>query len=395
MVNNKPTGLRMTRFLSIVLLGASLSACGTAPEQPAPAPAPEPAPYTMEEPRAPEPEKPVIKRDYPQRYVVKKGDTLWDIAGRFLHDPWLWPQVWHINPEIRNPHLIYPGDVVVLYYDADGKPYLTLEGAGGVAPGVVPEAPRGIETVRLSPRARYESIEKAIPTIKRSVIEPFLQRPRVVSEEELEDAPYIVSSYEGHLISGTGNRIYARDVRDESIGRYDVIRPGRIYRDPETDEILGYEVIQLADARVVRGKTGEDDVVTLDIVKSNREVLNGDRLLPTEQQQLDFHFFPRSPKQRIEGQIIAVYNGLSQIGQYNVVVLNKGARDGLEPGHVLAIFQEGGTARDPGSWAGSHVDLPDERAGIVMVFRTYEKASYALVMEAYRSLHVNDMVANP
>ena len=392
MVNNKPTGQIITRFLSIVLLGAGLAACGSAPkEEPAPAPQPT-STYQVEAPPAPEPE--VIKPDYPERYVVKKGDTLWDIAARFLHDPWLWPQVWHINPEIRNPHLIYPGDVIVLYRDAEGKPYLTLEGSGGVRPSI-PKAPRGIETVKLSPRARYESIEKAIPTIKRSVIEPFLQRPRVVTEEEIEDAPYIVSSYEDHLISGTGNKIYARDVQDETLGGYDVVRPGRVYRDPDSGKVLGYEVIRLADARVMRGKTGEDEIVTLNIVDSTQEVLNGDRLLPPEEQQIDFHFFPRPPKEAVDGRIIAVHNGLSQIGQFNVVVLNKGARDGLEPGHVLAIFQDGGTARDPQSFLGSSVELPDERAGILMVFRTYDKVSYALVMEAYRSLHVNDQVANP
>lgn len=388
MVNNKPTGLRMTRFLSIVLLAAALTGCGSAPQKPAPEPASQAQPYSMEQP-APEPQKPVIKHDYPERYVVKKGDTLWDIAKRFLNDPWLWPQVWHINPDIRNPHLIYPGEVVVLYRDADGKPYLTLEGSGGITP------PKGIKTEKLSPRVRYESIEQAIPTIERSVIAPFLQRPRVVGEDELEDAPYIVSSYEGHLISGTGNRIYARDIQDESIGRYDVVRPGKVYRDPETGEVLGYEVIRLADARVVRGKSGEDDIVTLDIVRAKQEVLNGDRLLPNENQKLDFHFFPRPPKQAIEGQIIAVHKGLSQIGQYNVVILNKGARDGLEPGHVLAVYQEGGSARDPDSWLGFHVDLPDERAGIVMIFKTYDKVSYALVMEAYRSLHVRDRIGNP
>lgn len=388
MVNNKPTGLRMTRFLSIVLLGASLAGCGSAPQKPASEPAPQAQPYSMEQP-APEPEKPVIKHDYPERYVVKKGDTLWDIAKRFLNDPWLWPQVWHINPDIRNPHLIYPGEVVVLYRDADGKPYLTLEGSGGITP------PKGIKTEKLSPRVRYEPIEQAIPTIERSVIAPFLQRPRVVGEDELDDAPYIVSSYEGHLISGTGNRVYARDIQDESIGRYDVVRPGKVYRDPETGEVLGYEVIRLADARVVRGKSGEDDIVTLDIARATQEVLNGDKLLPNENQKIDFHFFPRPPKKTVEGQIIAVHKGLSQIGQFNVVILNKGARDGLEPGHVLAVYQEGGSARDPDSWLGFHVDLPDERAGIVMIFKTYDKVSYALVMEAYRSLHVHDRIGNP
>ncbi len=388
MVNNKPTGPIFTRFLSMVLLSIGLAACGSAPEKPAPVEEP------IQEVKAPAPS--IIRPDYPSRYVVKKGDTLWDIAARFLKDPWLWPRVWHVNPEIRNPHLIYPGDVIVLYYDAEGIPRVTLEGAEGVAPR--PKAiqpPKGIKTVKLLPRIRYESIEKAIPTIPRSAIEPFLRRPRVVTDDELDDAPYIVSSFEGHLISGTGNIIYARDVTNEQIGTYEVVRPGQEYEDPETGDTLGYEVIKLADASVTRASSGDDEITTLTIGRSYQEVLNGDRLLPNEQQKLDFHFFPRPPEKAINGQIISVFNGLSQIGQYNVVVINKGQRDGLESGHVLAIYQKGATVPDPHSLLGFDVELPDERAGTMMVFRTYEKVSYALVMEAYRSLHIYDRVTNP
>jgi hypothetical protein len=193
MLNNKPTGMTLTRLLSLFVLGSGLVACASAPEEPAP----EPEPIIMAAPEpepAPPPPPAVFKPDYPDRYVVVKGDTLWDIASRFLNDPWLWPQVWQINPKIRNPHLIYPGDVIVLYY-VDGKPYLTLEGVAGVVP------PKEIETVKLSPKVRYESLEKAIDTIPRSAIGPFLYRPRVVSKEEIDNAPYIVSSYEEHLIS--------------------------------------------------------------------------------------------------------------------------------------------------------------------------------------------------
>ncbi len=182
---------------------------------------------------------------------------------------------------------------------------------------------------------------------------------------------------------------------NEQIGTYEVVRPGQVYEDPETGETLGYEVIRLADARVTRSKSGDDEVTTLTISRAYQEILNGDRLLPNEQQKLDFHFFPRPPERAINGQIISVFHGLSQIGQYNVVVVNKGQEDGLEPGHVLAIYQEGGTAKDPHSRFGLHVELPDERAGIMMVFRTYERVSYALVMEAYRSLHIHDRVTNP
>jgi nucleoid-associated protein YgaU len=384
MLNNKPTGMTLTRLLSLFVLGSGLVACASAPEEPAP----EPEPIIMAAPEpepAPPPPPPVIKPDYPDRYVVVKGDTLWDIASRFLNDPWLWPQVWQINPKIRNPHLIFPGDVIVLYY-VDGKPYLTLEGVAGVVP------PKEIETVKLSPKIRYESLDKAIDTVPRSAIGPFLYRPRVVTKEEIDNAPYIVSSYEEHLISGTGNRVYARKVTDEGIAQYGVIRPGEVYRDPDTNEVLGYEVIRVAAARIVR--TG--DPATLTLVNAKREVLNGDLLLPSEESELDFTFFPQPPRDAINGKIISVFDGLSQIGQYNVVVLNRGKRDGLVPGHVLAIYQAGKKVPDPqGAASTSWVTLPDERAGVLMVFRTYEKVSYALVMRATRSIHLYDRVANP
>jgi hypothetical protein len=326
-----------------------------------------------------------MKPDYPERYVVKKGDTLWDIAKRFLKDPWLWPQVWQINPGIRNPHLIYPGDVIVLHFEK-GKPYLTLEGVGGIRP------PKQIKTVKLKPQIRYQTLDKAIETIPRSAIGPFLFRPRVVTEEEIKSAPYIVSSYEEHLISGTGNRLYAKNVTNEQIATYDVIRPGEVYRDPETDEILGYEVIRLGTARVVR--LGQP--TTLVVSDAKLEILNGDLLIPSEESELDFNFFPSAPREPVSGQIISVFNGVSQIGQFNVVALNRGQRDGLKPGHVLAVFQSGKKVRDPRaffSW--TKVQLPDERAGLLMVFRTYDKVSYGLIMEATRAIHLYDRVGNP
>ncbi len=383
MLNNKPTGKTLTRLLSLFVLGSGLLACASAPEEPVPEP--EPVMMTAPEPEpAPPPPPPAFKPDYPDRYVVVKGDTLWDIASRFLKDPWLWPQVWQINPKIRNPHLIYPGDVIVLYY-VDGKPYLTLEGVAGVVP------PKGIETVKLSPKVRYESLEKAIDTIPRSAIGPFLYRPRVVSKEEIEDAPYIVSSYEEHLISGTGNRVYAKKVTSDAIVQYGVIRPGEVYRDPDTNEVLGYEVVRVAAARVVRA----GDPTTLTLVDAKREVLNGDLLLPSEEGELDFNFVPQPPRGAVNGKIISVFDGVSQIGQYNVVVLNRGKRDGMVPGTVLAIYQAGKKVADPQGSSTSWVTLPDERAGVLMVFRTYEKVSYALVMRATRAIHVYDRVTNP
>ncbi len=391
MINNKLSGITWIRFLMIFVVATAMVACSSAPPQPKQVP--EPAKETAATPPPAEPvaeavatppQADVFKPDYPERYVVKKGDTLWDIASRFLHDPWLWPKVWHINPEIRNPHLIYPGDVITLHF-VDGKRYLTLEGVGGTPP------PKGVKTVKLSPNVRYRKLDAAIESIPRSAIGPFLQRPRVITEEQLKNAPYIVASFEDHLISSSGNRIYAKNIVDQNISLYDVVRPGEVYRDPQTDEILGYEVMNLAGARVVRA--GEP--TTLVLADAKMEVLNGDLLIPTEKMELDFNFIPFPPSSSIDGQIIAVFNGVSQIGQYNVVVLNRGIRDGLEPGHVLAIYQRGRKVHDPRGGYTSTVTLPSERAGVLMVFRSYDKVSYALVMNASRQIHLYDLVTNP
>ena len=312
------------------------------PAPPAPAVEAAPAPVVAARPVA-------IRPDYPDRYVVKKGDTLWDISKRFLHDPWMWPKVWHINPKIRNPHLIYPGDVIALYY-VDGKPYITLEGAGGV-----PATRPGIKTIKLSPKVHFESLQRAIPTISREAIAPFLETARIVTQEELETAPYIVSSYEEHLISGADYKIYARKIKDQSIQAYQIVRPGAVYRDPVSGDVLGYEAKDIADAHVIR--TG--DPTTLRVKEARKEILNGDLLLPFEERNLEFQFFPRAPKQHIDGQIISVFDGISMIGQYNVVVLDRGERDGLKPGYVLAVYQQGPTVRD--TIAYGNVKLPDER----------------------------------
>ena len=318
------------------------------------------------------------------RYVVKKGDTLWDISKRFLNDPWLWPEVWHINPKIRNPHLIYPGDVVLLYY-VDGKPYITLEGKAGV-----PVPTKGLKTIRLSPKSHSQPLEKAITTLPYELIAPFLKHASVIPDDEiLEQAPYIVSSFEEHLVAGTENKVYARGLENGGTGNYTVARLGTTYRDPESDDVLGYEVLHIADARVI--KMG--DPASLLISQATQEVLNEDRLLPYEGKKPDFYFFPSAPSKAVHGRIISVMGGVSLIGQYSVVVLNRGERDGMVAGHVLAINQAGAYVRDPIERA--PIELPEERAGIMMVFRTFEKVSYALVLEAERPMMINDSFTNP
>ena len=386
MITKHSTGAHIIRFLSILIMVLGLAACTSTPE-PKPEPKPAPAPVVEPEPEPAPP--PVVKPDHPDSYTVVKGDTLWDISSRFLNDPWLWPELWHINTQIRNPHLIYPGDVIVLFY-VDGKPYLTLDGAAATPKYDRPDA----KSFKLSPKIRSESLEKAITTIPRELIAPFLSRPRVATEQELEKAPHIISSYEQHLISGSNNRIYASGFEQGKpiLGSYHVVRPGSEYIDPDTDAVLGYELIDLGDANVSR--TGNP--ATLVVAKANQEILNGDVLFAHENRKLDFRFFPRPPKDKVNGSIISVVNGVSLIGQYNIVVLNRGAKHGLAAGHVLAIYQKGEEVRDPKAfWGWDKVKLPDERAGILMVFKTTDKLSFGLVMDAERTLRVYDRVGNP
>jgi nucleoid-associated protein YgaU len=334
----------------------------------------------------------VLNPDHPQRYEVVKGDTLWDISGRFLKYPWHWPDIWQVNSQIENPHLIYPGDVLSLVY-RNGKPVLELS--------------RGPEVYKLSPEVREASLQKAIPTIPLSALKPFLSQPRVVGEEVLESAPYIVAGSDERLISGAGDKVYARGVNTALGNHYNVFRGGKAYIDPETEEVLGYEAIYTGDALIE--KMGDPATVALQY--TNREVLIGDRLLAIEDENYDLNFIPRPLEKDLQGQIISVFDGVSQVGQYQVVVLNRGARDNLEQGHVLSIYQAGETVSDSvlaGEYKESFfntkdesyenrnasVTLPDEYAGVAMVFKIFEKVSYAIVMKATRAIHVNDKITS-
>lgn len=320
-----------------------------------------------------------LRADHPERYVVVKGDTLWDISARFLESPWRWPEVWNFNPQIKNPHLIYPGDVVSLTYDEQGKPILKVE--------------RSQPTVKISPKVRAERVDTPISTIPLDVIGQFLGQPRVISEREINNSAYIVSNEDQRLIAGKGDTIYVRGLVPGGDTHYTVLRVGDAYRDPSRgNAILGYEAIHVADADV----SEFGDPSTLRITDSTREALMGDRLLPVRDEELDKTFIPHAPSSKIEGQIIAVVDGVSRIGQYQTVVLNKGETDGLETGHVLAVFQTGKVIRDtskPGK--PENVTLPDIKAGLVMVIRTFDRVSYALVMDAFRAMSVYDYVRNP
>ncbi len=318
-----------------------------------------------------------LNPEHPDRYVVVKGDTLWDISGRFLQQPWLWPEVWYVNPQIENPHLIYPGDVITLVY-IDGKPQLRVSRSGG--------------TVKLSPTARATRIDEAINTIPIDAIRQFLTQPLVVDQDEMKTAPYMVAAADEHVVVGAGDRIYARGITDEADHKFNLYRAGGPYKDPDSGEILGYEAMYIGDAQL----NTFADVSTLDLVRSNREARVGDRLRPVSQEEIHAHFTPHAPAGQIEGRILNVVDGVSQIGQYQVVAINRGAREGIEVGHVLAVYQTGDIIRDAVTPAPRDtVQLPDERAGEMMIFRVFDKVSFGLIVKASRPMHVLDKVRNP
>lgn len=329
----------------------------------------------------------VLKDQHPVNYAVKQGDTLWDIASRFLRDPWRWPDIWYVNPQIQNPHLIYPGDEVVLTYK-DGKPQLELRRGGG---GVVASGSDNLRTVKLSPEIRRQPLLEAIPTVPVESISQFFTRPMVVKPGELDGAAYIVSSQDGHLIGGLGDRIYVRGLADDGAIRYLIVRAGKTYRDSD-GTMLGIEALHVGEA-VVR-KFG--DPASLEVVSANREVLVGDKLVLAEERGNDNDFIPHVPDADINARVISLVDGLARFGQFQVVVVGAGKEQGLERGHVLAVHQSGGIVRDgTGYGAGRNVQLPDERAGYLMVFRVFDRVSYALVMKSERDMHVFDSVHKP
>lgn len=317
-----------------------------------------------------------VRDDAPQSYVVKKGDTLWGIADMFLAEPWRWPEVWDVNPQVDNPHLIYPGDTLYLSY-VDGKPRLSLQ--------------RG-RNVKLQPDMRVTPLDLAIPVIPLDEIGAFLRAHRVLDGDELNSAGYIIAGGQEHLITANGDRVYARGNLPIDERFYGIYRPGEVYRDPITEEVLGYQAEDIGNAQAVSSL--KDPVVELEITRTTEEVRINDRLLPQEERILDATFQPRAPSVDLHNAfMIAVDGGVSQIGTTDIVVINRGAREGLEIGNVLAIYQNGGIIFD--EIARENVQLPDARAGLCMVFEVAERASYAIVLKANRPLKVMDKVKNP
>jgi len=316
----------------------------------------------------------------PEEYVVQDGDTLWDIAATFLRDPWYWPEVWYVNPQVENPHLIYPGDVLALVM-IDGQQRITNIRAA---------------TYRMSPQARVSPLTESINSIPYEEIDAFLSKGVVLEKDQTDQLPYILATRGDHLIASAGNEIYIRGGQPAANGtRYSVVHVADPLIDPDNNDVIGYQGIYVGEGTLSRG----GDPATVALTDTNREALTGDRLIP-ETVDIPLNFFPKAPDIDIDGRIISVVDGVTLIGQYQVVVMNRGARNGLAPGDVLTVFQAGEQVKDrygSGSFIGSGemVTLPDEEAGTIMVFKVYDRIGYGLVMEATSDIHVLDSVRNP
>jgi LysM repeat protein len=320
----------------------------------------------------------------PDSYVVKRGDTLWGIAKVFLRDPWYWPEIWQVNPQVHNPHLIYPGDTLRLVY-IDGQPQIVLQRGDGV---------------RVEPRVRSEPIDSAITTIPYATVAAFMSKPTVLDRDQIKTAPYVLATHDMHVVMSEGDTVYARGFSSpaELGSHYNVVRVGDPLIDPDDNRVLGYDGIFTGSGHVTR----QGDPTTLIMTESARESRAGDKLIPGGV-DVPLDFIPSAPRVKTNGRIIAVANGVTVIGQYEVVVVNRGARDGLAPGNVLGVFDTGPLVADTDKrgffnldrLGAKRVQLPSERTGTFMVFKTFDNISYGLIMEATNVIRVGDKIQNP
>ena len=317
-----------------------------------------------------------VAPDAPERYTVQTGDTLWDISARFLTDPWYWPEIWHINPQVANPHLIYPGDVLALTW-VEGQPRVVLESGG---------------PVRLSPRVRENPLSEAINAIPYDRIAAFMSRPEVLAKDQVKAAPYVAHGRDHRLASAAGNEVYVRRLASSQTGdRYSIYHVGDELKDPDDGDVLGYQGLFTGEGNIIRS----GDPATMMVVDSARETLEGDILLPNYV-DAKMDFIPHAPKSKIDGTVMSVIDDRTVVAEYDIVIINRGTRHGLEPGNVLATWEAGEEVRDLTANAESRkLQLPDERTGLFMVFKTYERMSYGLMLESEREIHVGDKVTSP
>jgi len=332
-----------------------------------------------------------IREDAPDRHIVVKGDTLWDIPAKFFKDPWKWPDIWALNKQdIKDPHWIYPGNVV--YLDRRSGTLSTTPPSGDTNSATTPTSvvSPANDTEKFSPKVRVVGQNsEAIPAIPLNIISSFLSRPLVVEGEELESAPKLVGTYEQRTLLSANDIAYAKDLPSDKGMQWQIYRPSVTFVDPDTDEELGQEVLYLGDATAE--KFG--DPSTMRITKAVLEINKGDHFAQAAS-GYSANFLPHAPNTKIDAKIISIYGGVEQAGQRAVVTLNKGQRDGIEVGHVLGVYQKGEVIKTKG-WFTPNVVLPDMRYGLVMVFRVFNKVSYALVMETKLPVQLLDRASTP
>lgn len=376
---------RSSRYIGAALSLATavlLGACAQTPSQPESRPTVGDPPPVLgsaaTSPGAPVAPAPVALRpDHPQSYTVVPGDTLWSIAQRFLKNPWQWREIWRQNPQIRNPNRIYPGDVLKFSYDASGKPRL--------------EVAEREETplIKLSPQVRVETLNQPIPPVPRDAVESFLTRALVLGEGQWKRSPYIVADDDNQIAYADRDRVYVRGGSFDQ-PRYQVFRPGEALIEPGSGRNLGTAGIYMGQALLDK----DGDPATFTLANTIAPVRSGDRLFEIEAERELYSFEPHPVPPDTDGFIIAQLNpDVTQITQYSSVIINLGAQEGLEPGHVLAIYGKGREIDDPIS--GGSIKLPGERAGLLMVYKVHDLVSYALVMQAERAIRLQDQVTTP
>jgi LysM repeat protein len=317
--------------------------------------------------------------DAPSRHVVVPGDTLWGISGKFLKDPYRWNELWQMNTdEVKNPHRIYPGQVLLLD-TSSGQPRLTVEGGRG-----------GIPTVKVEPQVRVTEEAKEIAAIPQQVIEPFLSQPLIAEADALEKTPRIVATQEGRLFSAVGDVAYVTGIEAGAPRLWQVYRPGKKLIDPVSQEVLGYEAIFLGSVRMEK----EGNPATVRITSAREEIGKDDRLVPAP--RADIVSYPlHKPSKEVSAHVVSVYGGSAAGGRYSIIALSAGKKDGVQVGHVLDLSRTGVVVTDRYRGSKQEVTLPDQRYGLLYVFRTFDRVSYALVMEATQPVEVGDTIGTP
>ena len=356
-----------------------------------PEPEPEPQPEPVAEPELESVESTAYESEYPETYIVQEGDTLWDISTVFLRDPWYWPEIWFKNPQVENPHLIYPGDTLaIVYIGGERKVQVLSRGTEG---SVLSQTEDGLKVVKINPRVRANSIDATIPSIPIDSIRHLLERPLVMDEDTYNNSAYIISSLDNHLINSLNDKLYVRKLdTTKGGGRYQIYRPSRPIFDPLTNELLGYHALYVGESKLLlRG-----DPASVRVTNSDREILRDDRVLPMDNTNFERDFIPRPPNAKVHGQIVALLDAISQTGRYQTIAINLGNRDGLESGNILRIRRTGEAIRDIKEKDPKfRIKLPDEQVGMVMIIRSFEKMSYALIMEADFPISMRDYVESP